>query len=83
MNDESAFYNDFEFVVLIAVEHREKEIEIAQWLIDNIISLSDFEQLYARYWPSDGKWHTGASTVLWGIVFKNEEDALAFKLRWA
>lgn len=83
MKNEPAFYNNFEFVVLIAVEHRKKEVEISQWINDNIIGLSDFEELYAHYWPSDGKWHTGASAVLWGIAFKNKEDALAFKLRWS
>jgi len=46
MNNDPAFYNDFEFVVLIAVEHRKKEMEIAQWLIDNI--------QYQDVFPSNG-----------------------------
>lgn len=81
MKDDPAFSNEFDFVILIATEYRRKNIEISQWLTDNI-NPSGFEELYAQYWPSDGKWHTGASTVLWGAAFKNEEDALAFKLRW-
>ena len=81
MNTESVFFNDFDYAVLIAVKYREDSIEIAQWLTENI-RLRDFQELYAKYWPNDGEWHPGASTVLWCVAFKNEEDALAFKLRW-
>lgn len=39
--------------------------------------------LYHQYTKADGHWHSDPSSIPAFIAFENEEDAVAFKLRWS
>lgn len=75
-NIDAESYNYF---VPIPEECRNKIWTLMDWLGQ---FKDDCVILYHQYSPSDGQWHTGSQSIPAFVGFKNEEDAVAFKLRW-
>jgi len=71
----------FDYIVSVPIEKRLDYLDILQWLRENY-GHSTYEELYMHYSIADGRWRTGPESALWAVVFENEEDATAFKLRW-
>lgn len=70
---------EYKHFVHIPVEYHKSMWEIVDWLFqfdDDVVIL------YNQYHKADGQWHTGPQSTPAFVAFKNEEDAVAFKLRW-
>lgn len=70
---------EYKYFVPIPEECQKKAWPMMDWLYQ---FNDDAVILYHRYNKADGRWHTGPESTPVFAAFKNEEDAVAFKLRW-
>lgn len=71
--------DEFKHFVSIPPEYYHKAWLVMQY-IDGKFKEEDHIILYHQYHPDDGQWHFSSSTIPIFVVFRNEEDAMAFKL---
>lgn len=80
MREEIINIDQLQHFVPVPEEYHKKSWVITEWLFQ--FDEDNYMMLYHQYTPSDGQWHSGPSSVPAFVAFKNEEDAVAFKLRW-
>ena len=71
--------NEFVYFVQVPPEYYHKAWLIMQY-IDGKFKEGDHLILYRQYYPDDGQWHSSSQTIPMFVAFRNEEDAIAFKL---
>ena len=69
-----------EILVQVKPEYREKNLEIAGWLVNSVNT--QYVILYHCFFPTDGQWNHTDKKETWAVVFEDEDVSFLFKMTW-